>query len=74
MRRVHAAQKDDDIPPLEEIILPLEAEIKFLRQEVYCYSFFFFYLNNNLLELQIEFSFDITHFTFFIARPPPGRW
>ncbi|XP_078160859.1 microtubule-associated protein 70-1-like [Carex rostrata] len=34
LRRVHAAQKDDDIPPLEEIILPLEAEIKFLRQEV----------------------------------------
>ncbi|KAJ1685512.1 hypothetical protein LUZ63_016902 [Rhynchospora breviuscula] len=34
LRRVHAAQKDDDIPPLEEILLPLEAEIKFLRQEV----------------------------------------
>lgn len=35
LRRVHAAQKDDDMPPIEAIITPLEAELKMARQEVY---------------------------------------
>uniref|UniRef100_A0A1D1YSS7 Microtubule-associated protein 70-2 n=2 Tax=Anthurium amnicola TaxID=1678845 RepID=A0A1D1YSS7_9ARAE len=34
LRRVHAAQKDEELPPLEAILSPLEAEIKRLRQEV----------------------------------------
>ncbi|KAK9726001.1 hypothetical protein RND81_05G183400 [Saponaria officinalis] len=34
LRRVHAAQKDDDMPPIEAIIAPLEAELKLARQEI----------------------------------------
>lgn len=34
LRRVHAAQKDDQMPPIEAIIAPLEAELKLARQEV----------------------------------------
>ncbi|XP_020597055.1 microtubule-associated protein 70-2-like [Phalaenopsis equestris] len=34
LRRVHAAQKDEELPPLEAILFPLESEIKFLRQEL----------------------------------------
>nr|GMC88626.1 microtubule-associated protein 70-1-like isoform X1 [Ipomoea batatas] len=34
LRRVHAAQKDDDLPPIEAIIAPLEAELKLTRMEV----------------------------------------
>ncbi|RWW08301.1 hypothetical protein GW17_00028269 [Ensete ventricosum] len=37
LRRVHAAQKDEELPTLEDILFPLEAEIKLLRQEV-CFS------------------------------------
>jgi len=36
LRRVHAAQKDDDMPPIEAILAPLEAELKLSRQEVMC--------------------------------------
>lgn len=36
LRRVHAAQKDDDMPPIEAILAPLEAELKLARQEVLC--------------------------------------
>jgi hypothetical protein len=32
--RVHAAHKDDDMPPIESILTPLEAELKFGRHEV----------------------------------------
>lgn len=35
LRRVHAAQKDDDMPPIEAILAPLEAELKLARQEVW---------------------------------------
>lgn len=35
LRRVHAAQKDDDMPPIEAILAPLEAELKLARQEVF---------------------------------------
>ena len=35
LRRVHAAQKDDEMPPIEAIITPLEAELKLARLEVY---------------------------------------
>lgn len=35
LRRVHAAQKDDEMPPIEAIIAPLEAELKLARMEVY---------------------------------------
>ncbi|EPS68244.1 hypothetical protein M569_06527, partial [Genlisea aurea] len=34
LRRVHAAQKDDEMPPLESIIAPLEAELKLARSQV----------------------------------------
>jgi hypothetical protein len=34
LRRVHAAHKDDDMPPIETILAPLEAELKVSRQEV----------------------------------------
>lgn len=32
--RVHAAQKNDEMPPIEAIITPLEAELKLARLEV----------------------------------------
>ncbi|WZZ52781.1 hypothetical protein YC2023_052888 [Brassica napus] len=35
LRRVHAAQKDDDMPPIEAILAPLEAELKLARSELY---------------------------------------
>ena len=35
LRRVHAAQKDDDMPPIEAILAPLEADLRIARQEVY---------------------------------------
>lgn len=38
LRRVHAAQKDDDMPPIEAILAPLEAELKLSRQEVMLYT------------------------------------
>ncbi|GER46109.1 microtubule-associated protein 70-2, partial [Striga asiatica] len=34
LRRVHSAQKDDEMPPIEAIITPLEAELKLTRTEV----------------------------------------
>ncbi|KAI5064965.1 hypothetical protein GOP47_0020264 [Adiantum capillus-veneris] len=34
LRRVQAAQKDEDMPPIEVIIAPLEAELRIARQEV----------------------------------------
>ncbi|XP_071701671.1 microtubule-associated protein 70-2-like [Rutidosis leptorrhynchoides] len=34
LRRVHAAQKDDDMPPIEAILVLLEAELKLARQEI----------------------------------------
>jgi hypothetical protein len=34
LRRVQAAQKDEDLPPIEAILAPLEAELKIARQEV----------------------------------------
>uniref|UniRef100_A0A0D3BI84 Microtubule-associated protein 70-2 n=1 Tax=Brassica oleracea var. oleracea TaxID=109376 RepID=A0A0D3BI84_BRAOL len=34
LRRVHAAQKDDDMPPIEAILVPLEAELKLARSEI----------------------------------------
>ncbi|KAJ0987260.1 hypothetical protein J5N97_005616 [Dioscorea zingiberensis] len=34
LRRVHAAQKGDDMPPIEAILAPLEAELKLARQEI----------------------------------------
>uniref|UniRef100_A0A803LJK1 Uncharacterized protein n=1 Tax=Chenopodium quinoa TaxID=63459 RepID=A0A803LJK1_CHEQI len=34
LRRVHGAQKDDDMPPIEAILAPLEAELKIARQEI----------------------------------------
>ncbi|KAG6595418.1 Microtubule-associated protein 70-2, partial [Cucurbita argyrosperma subsp. sororia] len=34
LRRVHTAQKDDEMPPIEAIIAPLEAELKLARLEV----------------------------------------
>ncbi|XP_073029075.1 LOW QUALITY PROTEIN: microtubule-associated protein 70-2-like [Primulina eburnea] len=34
LRRVHAAHKDDNMPPIEAILAPLEAELKLVRQEI----------------------------------------
>ncbi|CAG7901785.1 microtubule-associated protein 70-2 isoform X1 [Brassica rapa] len=34
LRRVHAAQKDGDMPPIEAILAPLEAELKLARSEI----------------------------------------
>eukprot|EP00252_Welwitschia_mirabilis_P015964 TRINITY_DN3539_c0_g1_i1.p1 TRINITY_DN3539_c0_g1~~TRINITY_DN3539_c0_g1_i1.p1 ORF type:complete len:630 (-),score=167.30 TRINITY_DN3539_c0_g1_i1:438-2327(-) len=34
LRRVHAAQKDDDMPPIEAILAPIESELKLARQEI----------------------------------------
>ncbi|KAJ6408512.1 hypothetical protein OIU84_011767 [Salix udensis] len=34
LRRVHANQKDDDSPPFESVIAPLEAEIKMYKNEI----------------------------------------
>lgn len=34
LRRVQAAQKDEKLPSIEEILAPLEAELKIARQEV----------------------------------------
>lgn len=34
LRRVHAAQKDDEMPPIEAILAPLEAELKLARHEI----------------------------------------
>ncbi|CAF1973852.1 hypothetical protein HID58_075412 [Brassica napus] len=34
LRRVHAAQKDDDMPPIEAILAPFEAELKLARSEI----------------------------------------
>ncbi|XP_078433090.1 microtubule-associated proteins 70-2 [Wolffia australiana] len=34
LRRVHAAQKDDDMPPIEAILAPLEADLRIARQEI----------------------------------------
>lgn len=34
LRRVQAAQKDEELPPIEAILAPLEAELKIARQEV----------------------------------------
>lgn len=34
LRRVHANQKDEDSVPVDNIIAPLEAEIKMYRNEV----------------------------------------
>lgn len=42
LRRVHAAQKDDDMPPIEAILAPLEAELKLARHEV------FYFLSNQI--------------------------
>lgn len=45
LRRVHAAQKDDEMPPIEAIIAPLEAELKLARQEVYTFLLQYYDLN-----------------------------
>jgi len=52
LRRVHAAQKDDDMPPIEAILAPLEAELKLARQEVLPCSWSSYYnpLEKELLE------------------------
>lgn len=35
LRRVHANQKDDDTVPIEDVIAPLEADIKMYKIEVW---------------------------------------
>lgn len=45
LRRVHAAQKDDEMPPIEAIIAPLEAELKLARLEVGVTNNFAYYIS-----------------------------
>ncbi len=40
LRRVHAAQKDEDLPPIEAILAPLEAELRLSYKEVQCLASF----------------------------------
>jgi hypothetical protein len=40
LRRVHAAQKDEDLPPIEAILAPLEAELRLAYKEVQCLTSF----------------------------------
>lgn len=63
LRRVHAAQKDDDMPPIEAILAPLEAELKLARQEVVLesyscmvLSFFHFPLTKYCTQIQMFFT------------------
>lgn len=42
LRRVHGAQKDDDMPPIEAILAPLEAELKLCRKEVVLTTYLLF--------------------------------
>lgn len=39
LRRVHAAQKDDEMPPIEAILAPLEAELKLACSEIFFITF-----------------------------------
>jgi len=57
LRRVHAAQKDDDMPPIEAILAPLEAELKLSRKEVILQpiSYLFFICN------------EVMFFSYFMA-------
>lgn len=34
LRRVHMNQRDDDLPPIESVLAPLEAELKIYKNEV----------------------------------------
>jgi hypothetical protein len=43
LRRVHAAQKDEDLPPIEAILAPLEAELRLAYKEVQCLKIYFRY-------------------------------
>lgn len=58
LRRVHAAQKDDEMPPIEAIITPLEAELKLARLEVYSCSH-----AGSVTSLQsgVSFSYALAH-------------
>ena len=47
LRRVHAAQKDDDMPPIEAILAPLEAELKLAKQEVCTKIWMTIFFNKN---------------------------
>ena len=38
LRRVHGAQKDDDIPPIKAINSPLEVELNISQQEILLYG------------------------------------
>jgi hypothetical protein len=42
LRRVHAAQKDEDLPPIEAILAPLEAELRLTYKEVMCLAAFLY--------------------------------
>jgi len=42
LRRVHAAQKDEDLPPIEAILAPLEAELRLTYKEVVCLAAFLY--------------------------------
>lgn len=53
LRRVQAAQKDNDLPPLEVILAPLEAELKVLRHEVRQKCFLGVFFRSGILVIPI---------------------
>jgi len=59
LRRVHAAQKDDDMPPIEAILAPLEAELKLARQEVCAVSCSMLLVNRVQVILNLSLYFSV---------------
>ncbi|KAG6474313.1 hypothetical protein ZIOFF_068239 [Zingiber officinale] len=70
LRRVYAAQKDDDTPPIEAILAPLEVEFKLARQEL-PYGHSDTYLYNaclKLVPLKIFHPFWKAKANFYLGR------
>lgn len=61
LRRVHAAQKDDDMPPIEAILAPLEAELKLARHEVSIFLFTLTYVFLSWLAKTLGIWFCLLH-------------
>ena len=64
LRRVHAGQKDEDMPPIEAILAPLEAELKLARQEA-CFVYGFGLLYSERVTYHTLFTQQIMFFCVF---------